>query len=193
MLRVLEFLPIEYDQLGAVRERSGNRSQYAAPGNVYRTSDGRWASIAASTQSIFARLCVALGMEQLVTDPRFLDNPSRVANRAALDQAIGGAIGALPLAELRERLDRHEVGFSPIYDIADVFADPHIVARGAIVTVHDRELGDVRMQGVVPRFSDTPGSVRTAGPTLGEHNDEVYRLLGLDAAAIAQLRASGVV
>lgn len=193
MLRVLEFLPIEYDQLGAVRGRSGNRSQYAAPGNVYRTSDGRWASIAASTQSIFARLCAALGMEHLIADSRFIDNPSRVANRAALDEAVGGAIGALPLAELRERLDRHEVGFSPIYDISDVFSDPHIVARGAIVTVRDKELGDVRMQGVVPKFSDTPGSVRTAGPALGEHNEEVYRLLGLDASAIAQLRASGVV
>jgi crotonobetainyl-CoA:carnitine CoA-transferase CaiB-like acyl-CoA transferase len=193
MLRVLEFLPIEYDQLGAVRERSGNRSQYAAPGNVYRTSDGRWASIAASTQSIFARLCAALGLEPLIADPRFIDNPSRVSNRDALDRVIGEAIGGLPLAELCERLDRHEVGFSPIYDIADVFADPHLAARKAIVTVRDRELGDVRMQGVVPRFSDTPGSVRTAGPTLGEHNESVYGELGYASEEIAGLRTKRVI
>jgi crotonobetainyl-CoA:carnitine CoA-transferase CaiB-like acyl-CoA transferase len=193
MLRVLEFLPIEYDQLGVVRQRSGNRSQYAAPGNVYRTRDGRWASIAASTQSIFARLCAALGLEPLLAEPRFADNPSRVANREALDAIIGGAIGGLALAELRERLERHEVGFSPIHDIADVFADPHLAAREAIVTVRDRELGNVRMQGVVPRFSDTPGKVREAGPALGEHNASVYAELGCGEEEIAGLRAKRVI
>jgi len=193
MLRVLEFLPIEYDQLGVVRGRSGNRSQYAAPGNVYRTEDGRWASIAASTQSIFARLCSALALESLLADPRFADNPARVANREALDVLIGEAIGKLTLAELRARLEGHEVGFSPIYDIADVFADPQLAAREAIVTVRDRELGDVRMQGVVPRFSDTPGSVQRAGPAMGEHNEQVYGELGLSAVELARLRALRVI
>lgn len=193
MLRVLEFLPIEYDQLGAVRARSGNRSQYAAPGNVYRTADGRWASIAASTQSIFARLCAALGLESLLADPRFADNPARVANRDALDAAVGGAIVRLSLADLRERLERHEVGFSPIHDIADVFADPHLAAREAIVTVGDPELGPVRMQGVVPRFSDTPGTVHAAGPALGEHNESVYRGLGYGAEDISALRSNRII
>lgn len=193
MLRVLEFLPIEYDQLGVVRERSGNRSQYAAPGNVYRTADGRWASIAASTQSIFARLCAALELKSLLDEPRFAGNPRRVANREALDAAIGGAIGRLTMAELRERLERHEVGFSPIHDIADVFADPHLAAREAIVTVQDAELGAVRMQCVVPRFSDTPGRVAEAGPALGEHNEVIYGELGFDDGARAALRARGVI
>jgi len=193
MLRVLEFLPIEYDQLGAVRARSGNRSQYAAPGNVYQTKDGRWASIAASTQSIFARLCAALGLASLVEDPRFRANPERVANQEALDAIVGAAIGGLTLDELRARLESHEVGFSAIHDIADVFADPHLAAREALVTVQDRELGAVRMQNVVPRFSDTPGRVRAAGPTLGEHNEEVYRGLGLEEADLARLRAGGVI
>lgn len=193
MLRVLEFLPIEYDQLGAVRTRSGNRSQYAAPGNVYRTRDGRWASIAASTQSIFERLCTALGLDGLARDARFADNLERVANRDALDRLMAGAIGALSLAELRERLDRHEVGFSPIYDMADVFADPHFIAREALVTVRDRQLGDVRMQGVVPRFSQTPGRVREAGPALGEHNDEIWGALGFTAAEITELRERKII
>src|SRR5262249_34061148 len=122
MLRTLEFLAIEYDQLGAVRTRSGNRSQYAAPGNVYRTADGKWASIAASTQSIFERLCTALELRALLADERFATNPARVRNYKALDEIVGAAIARLALAELREMLARHEVGFSPIYDIADVFA-----------------------------------------------------------------------
>jgi crotonobetainyl-CoA:carnitine CoA-transferase CaiB-like acyl-CoA transferase len=193
MLRTLEFLAIEYDQLGAVRTRSGNRSQYAAPGNVYRTSDGKWASIAASTQSIFERLCSALDLGDLLQDERFATNPARVRHYKVLDEIVGGAIGRLTLAALGETLTRHEVGFSPIYDIADVFADPQFAARQAIVAVPDSELGSVRMQGVVPRFSETPGAVHRAGPTLGEHNDEIYGGLGLTAAQIAGLKARKVI
>jgi crotonobetainyl-CoA:carnitine CoA-transferase CaiB-like acyl-CoA transferase len=193
MMRTLEFLAIEYDQLGAVRTRSGNRSQYAAPGNVYRTADDKWASIAASTQSIFVRLCAALDLKHLLEDPRFALNPARVKNYLELDAIVGGAIGKLTLAELRETFTRHEVGFSPIYDIADVFADPQFAARQAIVSVPDAELGSVRMQGVVPRFSETPGAVRHAGPSMGQHNEEVYGGLGLSATEIAALRARKVI
>jgi len=193
MMRTLEFLAIEYDQLGAVRTRSGNRSQYAAPGNVYRTADDKWASIAASTQSIFVRLCAALDLKHLLEDPRFALNPARVKNYRELDEIVGTAIGRLTLAELRENFTRHEVGFSPIYDIADVFSDPQFAARQAIVSVPDGELGSVRMQGVVPRFSETPGAVRHAGPAMGQHNEEVYGGLGLSAAEIAALRARKVI
>ena len=193
MLRVLEFLPIEYDQLGAVRTRSGNRSQYAAPGNVYRTRDGRYASIAASTQSIFLRLAGALGLDDLPGDPRFATNPARVVNRDAIDAIMAGAIAALTLDELRARLDKAEVGFSAINDIADVFADPQMIAREAIVKVADAELGELRMQGVVPRFSRTPGAVRSAGPPIGQHNDEVWRGYGLSEDEIAEMRTQHII
>jgi crotonobetainyl-CoA:carnitine CoA-transferase CaiB-like acyl-CoA transferase len=190
MMRTLDFLAIEYDQLGTVRTQSGNRSQYAAPGNIYATSDGKWASIAASTQSIFERFCTALALQPLLADPRFADNPSRVENWRAIDDIVREAIAQLTLEELGARLLAHQVGFSPIYDAADIFADPHFIAREAIVTVADEELGDVRMQCVVPRFSETPVSVRRAGPSLGQHNDEIYGALGLSPPEIARLRAA---
>jgi len=190
MMRTLDFIAIEYDQLGTVRTQSGNRSQYAAPGNIYATSDGKWASIAASTQSIFERFCKALGLLPLLADPRFVDNPSRVKNWRAIDEIVSEAISQLTLEELGARLLAHQVGFSPIYDAADIFADPHFIAREAIVTVADEELGDVRMQCVVPRFSETPVSVRRAGPSLGQHNDEIYGALGLSQQEIARLRAA---
>lgn len=193
MLRVLEFSAIEYDQLGAVRGRSGNTSQYASPGNIYRTADGRHASIAASTQSIFLRLCTALQLDHVPADPRFALNADRVAHRAELDRIVGDAIGQLNLAALRERLSAHQVGFSPISDIADVFADEHLKAREAIVTVADDELGPVRMQNVVPRFSATPGRVRSAGPALGNHNDEVWREHGFTPEQIALMRERKVI
>jgi crotonobetainyl-CoA:carnitine CoA-transferase CaiB-like acyl-CoA transferase len=190
MMRTLDFLAIEHDQLGAVRTQTGNRSQYAAPGNIYATKDGKWASIAASTQSIYERFCKALKLEQLISDPRFIDNPSRVKNFRAIDEIVAEAISRLTLDELRTTLHAHEVGFSPIYDAADIFADPHFIARQSIVSVPDEELGDVRMQCVVPRFSETPVAVRRAGPSLGQHNDEIYAALGVSAQEIARLRAA---
>lgn len=193
MMRTLDFLAIEYDQLGSVRTQTGNRSQYAAPGNIYGTSDGKWASIAASTQSIFERFCKALGMPHLITDPRFIDNPSRVKNWQAIDRIVADAISKLTLDELRALLHKYEVGFSPIYDAADIFADPHFIARESIVSVADEELGPVRMQCVVPRFSETPVAVRRAGPALGQHNDEIFAALGLSASDIARLKANGTI
>lgn len=193
MFRVLDFLPIEYDQLGVVRQRSGNTSQYAAPGNIYKTADGRWASIAASTQSIYERLCAALDRPGLASDPRFATNRDRVANRVELDAIIAAEIGKHSLEQLGQVLDAHEVGFSPIYDIADIFRDAHFAARHAIVTVPDHELGPVKMQSVVPAFSATPGEVRHAGPSLGQHNAEVYGELGLSPDQQQALRAAGVI
>jgi crotonobetainyl-CoA:carnitine CoA-transferase CaiB-like acyl-CoA transferase len=193
MFRVLDFLPIEYDQLGVVRQRSGSTSQYAAPGNVYKTGDGRWASIAASTQNIYERLCTALGRPDLVTAPQFTSNQLRVQNRVELDAVIAREIGKRTLADLATLLDAHQVGFSPIYDIADIFSDPHFAARNAIVDVVDEELGTVKMQSVVPAFSATPGKVRHAGPSLGQHNEEVFRGLGLGDAEIGTLRTARVI
>jgi crotonobetainyl-CoA:carnitine CoA-transferase CaiB-like acyl-CoA transferase len=188
MMRTLDFLAIEYDQLGSVRTQTGNRSQYAAPGNIYATSDGKWASIAASTQSIFERFCNALGLERLITDPRFIDNPARLKNFGEIDAIVADAISRLTLDELRTLLHKHEVGFSPIYDAADIFADPHFEARQTIVSVPDQELGRVRMQCVVPRFSETEVAVRSAGPSLGQHNDEIFAGLGLSASEVARLK-----
>lgn len=193
MLRVLEFLPIEYDQLGIVRGRTGSASQYGAPGNVYRTRDDRWASIAASTQRIFERFCDALGRRDLVADPRFSSNASRVANREALDEIIGREIGQRTLAELRTLLDAHQVGFSPIYDIRDVFQDEHVRARRAIIPVDDPDFGTVMMQAVTPQFSRTPGRVLRSGPALGEHNAKVLGEVGLGPSAIEDLARRGIV
>jgi crotonobetainyl-CoA:carnitine CoA-transferase CaiB-like acyl-CoA transferase len=190
MMRTLDFLAIEHDQLGAVRTQTGNRSQYAAPGNIYATRDGKWASIAASTQSIYERFCKALKLDHLITDPRFIDNPARVKNFKAIDEIVAAAISQLTLDELRTTLHAHEVGFSPIYDAADIFADPHFIARQTIVSVPDEELGNVRMQCVVPRFTETPVAVRRAGPSLGQHNDEIFAALGMTAQEIARLRAA---
>lgn len=193
MFRIMEFLPIEYDQLGIVRQRSGSFSQYAAPGNIYQTQDGKWASIAASTQSIFERLCHALNCAELISDDRFLTNPLRVLNRHALDAIMRDEIAKYSMDALNELMDKNEVGFSPIYNIADIFMDPHFAARKALIEVPDEELGVVRMQSVAPVFKNSPGAVRHAGPSLGQHNDEVLTGLGLSQKEIKSLKDIGVI
>ncbi len=193
MFRTLDFLAVEYDQLGMVRERTGNQSVYSAPSNIYRTRDGRWLSLAISVQSVFERFARAMDAPELAIDPRFSTNTARVANRDALDRRVAGWIAVQDLADVGATLLRHEVSFSPVYSIRDVFEDPHFREREMIVAVHDRQLGELKMQNVVPRFSRTPGAIRGTGPDLGEHNAEVFGALGLGAADLEALRARGVV
>jgi crotonobetainyl-CoA:carnitine CoA-transferase CaiB-like acyl-CoA transferase len=193
MFRVLDFLAVEHDQLGTVRERLGNLSAYSAPSNIYATRDGKWLSMAVSTQSIFERLCQAIERPDLVADPRYADNQARVAHREVLDKEIADWMAARDLAAIAEILTRHEVTFSPVYSIADVFEDPHFRAREMVVSVPDRTLGPLRMQNVVPRFSRTPGSVQSSGPDLGQDNAEIYGALGLDREQLESLRERGVI
>ncbi|HTX03220.1 MAG TPA: CoA transferase [Candidatus Acidoferrales bacterium] len=194
VFRMLDFLAIEYDQIGTVRERTGNRSQYGAPGNVYRTKDGQWASIAASSQSIFERLARTMGRSDLITDPRFRTNPERVKHYREIDAIVGDWIAERTLAEVSEQLVDAEVGFSPIFSIAQIFEDPHFRAREALISVNDDELGPVRMQGVIPKFTDSPGIVKNAAPTLGAHTREILStLLSLSDKEIDELERSGAV
>ena len=193
MFRVVDFLAVEYDQLGVVRERIGNLNAYAAPSNVYRTRDGKWVSLAVSAQSVFERFARAIERPELIADPRFTDNRTRVQNRAAIDAIVAAWFAARDLAGLVALLSQHEITFSPIYSIRDVLADPHFIAREMVTSVDDSVLGPVKMPNVVPRFSATPGAIRSTGPELGEHNAEIYGALGLSAEEIQALKSDGVI
>ncbi len=164
---------VNYDQLGLVQQRSGSRLPFTAPRNTYQTRDGKWVSIGGSAQSIFERICEALGISEVVKDPRFKDNRERIKNAAALDEVLQKAIINFDQVDLLERLVKFDAAISPVNDIAQIFADPHIQARENIVPVEDEELGSLRMQDVVGKFSRTPGEIRSAGPRLGQHNREI--------------------
>jgi crotonobetainyl-CoA:carnitine CoA-transferase CaiB-like acyl-CoA transferase len=182
---------VNYDQLGLVQQRSGSRLPFTAPRNTYQTRDGKWVSIGGSAQSIFERICEALGIPEVVKEPRFKDNRERIKNAAALDEVLQKAIINFDQTDLLERLVKFGAAISPVNDIAQIFADPHIQARENIVPVADEELGSLRMQDVVGKFSRTPGRIRNAGPRLGLHNREILvDVLGfspdeLEAAGIA--------
>lgn len=181
---------INYDQLGLVQQRAGSRLPFTAPRNTYPTRDGKWVSIGGSAQSIFERICQALGVPEVVKDPRFKDNRLRIQNAAALDEELQKATVQFDQKDLIELLIAHDAAISPVNDIAQIFEDPHIQARGNIVPVEDDELGKVRMQDVVGKFSRTPGKIRSTGPRLGEHNREV--LVDLLGFKPEELKAAGI-
>lgn len=194
MFRVLDFSVIEYDQLGVVRGRSGNLNAYSAPSDVYPTSDGQWISLAVSAPTVFARLAQAMGHTEWLVDERFKSNTARLAHRDEIEVQVRTWFLARTSQQASEVLSNHDVSFSPIYSIADIFKDPHFAEREAIVSVKDQDFGAVRMQNVVPRFSATPGAVWRSGPSLGEHNNEVYRdEMGFSDKQLEKLKADGVI
>lgn len=182
---------VDFDQLGKVQMRNGSRLPFTAPRNTYRTSDGRWVSMAGSAQSIFVRVLAALEVPGLAADPRFADNRARLVNAEALDVELQKAFARFDLTEIMRRFDEAQAAVAPVNDVAAIFADPHFQARENITSVVDPELGGpVRMQNVAGKLSDTPGAVRWAATRVGEHNREILvDRLGIDPAAV---RAAGL-
>ena len=193
-LKLLDFLAIEHDQLGVVRERSGNANQYSAPAAVYKTADGRWVTLAGSTNALYANNCRAIGRPELIDDPRFANNAQRVTFAAELNAIFSAWCAAHTLAQVLEAFERAQGTIAPIYSIDQVFADPQMQAREAITSVPDADFGSVRMQNVVPRFVNDPGGVRNTGGAIGQDNAEIYgRWLGMDAAEQQKLKDAGVI
>ncbi len=194
LFRLIEFQAIAYDQLGFVRERIGNRSTTDSPRNAYRTRDGRYVTISASTQKSFDRLVEAMGMEELARDPRFTDGLLRQRNADALDAIMAGWFLRHDADDALAILERGEVVAGPIMTIADIFKDPHYAARETIVPVPDRDFGTVRMQNAIPKLSRTPGRVTHPGGALGEHNEDVWiGEMGLTRQEYDTLRAARVI
>jgi crotonobetainyl-CoA:carnitine CoA-transferase CaiB-like acyl-CoA transferase len=191
---VLEGTLTEYDRTGFIRTRTGTLLPGFAPSNLYPCQGGQWIVIAANTDSLFRRLCTLMGREELVSDPRFANQVVRVQNREAIDEIVAAWTATQDLAVLLPRLEAAAIPAGPVYTIADIVQDPHFQARDMFLTLHDRLLGALRVPGIVPKLSETPGEARFLGPTLGEHNHEVYgSLLGLSPAEIDSLTARGVI
>ena len=194
LFRLVESQVIGFDQLGLVKQRRGNRMDEDSPRNTYRTKNDRWIAISASSQKTYERLCEAIQRPDLATDPRFLNNLDRCRNSDALDATLAEWFAQHESAEILELFDRTHVVAGLVYDVRDIFEDPQYAARGNIVEVPDADFGKVRMQGVVPKFSRTPGAVRSAGGALGQDNDSIYLdELGLTQSELAELQSEGVI
>ncbi len=194
VFRFLDFDPIQYDQMKVVHKRTGNRVAYVAPSSMFKTKDGKYLTLAASTQSVWLRLAEAIGRNDMATDPKFIDNPARVENSVECNGVVGAWIEKHTRDEVIEQFDKHGVAYSAVFDMEDAFRDIQYRAREAMVRVPDTDLGEAIVQNVVPKFSATPGSVDFLGPKMGAHNEEIFcGELGLSKERLKELKEAGII
>jgi formyl-CoA transferase/succinyl-CoA--D-citramalate CoA-transferase len=191
---LMESTMADYELGGVVRTRTGSVLPGVAPSNVYPTADGAEVVVAGNADSVFGRLCAAMGRPDLACDERFATHGARGANAAELDALVGAWTATLACDDVLAALDDHGVPAGRIFTAPDMLRDPQYLAREMVQRVTSAQGWDVPMAGVVPRFSVTPGAIRHAGPGLGEHTDEVLReVLGLGADDLAELHRMGIV
>lgn len=190
---MLESVVPELHRFGHVRPPAGTALTGVVPSNAYRCGDGRWVVIGANADSVFGRLMKTLGRDDLAADPNLTSNPGRVARAHELDTVIETWTLARPSAEVISTLESAEVPVGPINDARALSDDAHFRARGLFELV-DTPTGPLEIPALAPRLESTPGRSDWAGPELGAHNEDVYQtLLGLDPAALSELRDSGVI
>ena len=193
VFNVMESLVPEYDMMGYVRTRTGGALPGISPSNTYPTGDGSYVVIAGNSDPIFRRLMRAAGRPELGEDPALRTNDGRVAQNAMLDEVITAWTSAHTVDEVLSALEAAEVPAGRIYAVDDIVRDPHYLARDMILPTTLPDGVEVKMPGISPKLSETPGVVRWSGPALGQHTDEVLAELGFEAAEVARLREAGAV
>ena len=194
ILPFLADIPDDWLRYGRIRNRSGNKHPKVAPGGCYMSGKGHWYLLSTTSQATYERLMRSLRLEAEMGDPRFATNALRVDNRPALDALIEKAMAAHDDAWLESEFDHNDVPYSPVQNIQQLYEHPHVRERGNFTFIQDPELGGVPVARPTPHLTMTPGQIRTTGPSVGEHNGEVYGgLLGYPDSKLDQLAADGVI
>ncbi|MFP3496843.1 CaiB/BaiF CoA-transferase family protein [Pseudomonas sp. SIMBA_059] len=193
VFNLMESLVPEYDMLGHVRERSGGALPGIAPSNTYLTADGAYVVIAGNSDPIYKRLMTTIGRADLAEAPEFAHNDGRAAKSGVLDAAITHWTSSRPIEQVLSALEAAEVPAGRIYSVADIVSDPHYHARDMLLKAELPGGVSVKMPGIVPKLSETPGAINWQGPTLGQHTDDILGSLGMTVTDIQRLKTSGVV
>lgn len=193
VFNMMESLVPEYDVAGVVRERTGGALPGIVPSNTYTTRDGQNIVIAGNGDAIFHRLMLAIGRDDLASDPDLVRNDGRARRVAEIDGAIQQWCDGRGIEEALNTLKAADVPVGKIYSVADMFTDPQFLARRMIEQHHFADGSPVKLPAVVPKLSETPGGTRWIGPSLGEHTEEVLKSLGYDSAAIDKLAQTGAI
>jgi formyl-CoA transferase len=194
VLNMMESLITEYDKGGYIRERTGAILPNVAPSNIYPTKDEQFILIAANQDTVFKRLCDAMGQPELGEDERYATHTARGAVQKELDDLISEWTQTLDAKKLEELMEEHGIPSGKIYTPIDMLEDAHFRAREAIVTTMHPTFGELKMQNVAPKLSKTPGNIRRPGPELGQHNEEIYGgVLDMNSEQISELAEKGII
>ncbi|WP_188456240.1 CaiB/BaiF CoA transferase family protein [Virgibacillus oceani] len=191
---LMESMLPEYDKFGVVRQRTGSSLPGIAPSNTYQCKDGKYIVIGGNGDAIFRRLMCAIGDRELAEDERFTSNKGRAAHADFLDSRIEDWTKTVNLETAIQTLDDAKVPAGAIYSIEDIVKDPQYLAREMI---QQFDLGNddaLKIPGVVPKMSRTPGGTNWLGPDLGEHTGQILKdLLAFDEERIAKLKNEGII
>ncbi|PMC16755.1 Succinyl-CoA--L-malate CoA-transferase beta subunit [Oligella urethralis] len=193
VFNMMESLVAEYAHFGEVRQPAGSSLPGITPSNAYLCADGKYALIAGNGDSIFKRLMLLIGRPDMAEDPAFAHNDGRVAEAEYIDGVIAQWAAQHSLDEVLQALHEHRVPAGRVYDVADIFKDPHYQAREMLIQGELEDGTAVTLPGILPKLSKTPGGVERKAPTLGQDTDEVLLSLGFDQATLHQLREQGVI
>ncbi len=182
-----------YRLTGKVKPRTGSCSTNSAPRNIYKTADGKWICLSASTQAMSEKLFRAIDRPDMITDERFASNALRLQNVASLNAILSDYIGALSQAACLDHFQNAGVTVAPIYDMADIEQDPHFRQRNVVVELPDPEMGTVPVHNISPRLLHTPGVFRRPAPRLGEDTDDALKELGFTIAELKALEEQGII
>jgi crotonobetainyl-CoA:carnitine CoA-transferase CaiB-like acyl-CoA transferase len=191
LLRMMEDFIVDYGATGQVRERQGNENPHISPNNLYRTREGRWLALPASTDQMWRRLVAAMDAPDLAAHDTMT---ARIEHRAEIEDRVAAFVAAHDLPSLTKLLDEAGVAHGPVNTAADICADPHMRARGSVVEIRDERDGRTRLvQGSAGKFSGFEQTIDRGAPRLGEHTRSVLRDLGLDPTTIDDLADRGVI
>ncbi len=196
LLRVMDSLTAEFGFSGKVREAAGRFTPIVAPNGQFKTADGKWITLACGTDDQFRKFCQVTGRSDLIERPEFSSFALRQANAPMVNRLVENEItSSFNRDDLLKLCDENRIPAAPVNSIADIFADPHVIARGSIISALSEEWGKVSMPVSVPRFSRTPGDIRSLGAMQsGRDNEYVLGgLLGMSSDQLEELQSEGVI
>lgn len=194
IFRMLEGAIANYAVAGKITERRPSISGSASPSGTFKTRDGKWVVLVCSTDRTFEYFAKAIGRSDLLEDDRFNTNGARVKNNSLIEEIVIGWLGAHDYKEIKSILDEAGAPVSLVYSMEDIFDDPHYAAREDIVEIDHPDFGKIKMPGIVPKLSETPGEIKWIGPKLGAHNQDIYHnMLGLTDAELDALKQKGII
>ena len=182
-----------YKISGKIPPRIGNRSNVAAPRGIYKTKDNKFVSLSASMQSMWEKLAITIGAQELINDPKFLTNSDRLSNQDDLDDVISDFIKKFDRDPLLKLFSKEGITVGPVLDISEIIEHPYVLDRKILIEHYNNNYGNILMHQAFPRLSKTPGKVKSSAPSIGENTNEILKEIGLTKSQIEKLRVNKII